>query len=160
MKYMGAFSLMGNALGGGTHNWKGRGCSYSLLRMLAIFLAINVTFRVARKRVENAWATPRLVSLRALIQNFWRASYPRHFHKGIPTGDNAPTLSSKLKIDCEQSLSISLVHRDPKTWAPGAILRVASREERGRKPDKKYRLYPRSPSACLLAPVTPSWFPW
>ena len=160
MKYTGAFSLMGNALGGGTHNWKGRRCSYSLLRMLTIFLAINVTFRVARKRVENAWATPRLVSLRALIQNFWRASYPGHFHKGIPTGDNAPTLSSKLKIDCEQSLSISLVHRDPKTCAPGAILRVASREERGRKLDKKYRLYPRSPSACLLAPVTPSWFPW
>ena len=49
VKYMGAFSMMGNVRGGGTHNRKGRGCSYSLLRVSAIFLAINVTFRVARK---------------------------------------------------------------------------------------------------------------
>ena len=117
---------MGKALGGGDSQLKGAECSYSLPRVSVKFLAINVTFRAARKRVESAWATPRLVSLRALIQNFWRASYPRHFHNGIPAGDNAPTLSSKL--------SISLVHRDPKTWAPGAILRVASGGAASREP--------------------------
>ena len=54
MKYMGAFSLMGNALGWGGLTIERGGDARILSRMLAIFLAINVTFRVARKRVENA----------------------------------------------------------------------------------------------------------